>query len=80
MVKFCKTFLYMDDNYWQIIWFGIIEWNNFWLDLIYNLIFIFNIFQSKVIKYLMIMNKAWYDDSGCGKFKDEENKIHAFKI
>lgn len=58
MVKFCKTFLYMDDNYWQIIWFGIIEWNNFWLDLIYNLIFIFNIFQSKVIKYLMIMNKA----------------------
>lgn len=58
MVKFCKTFLYMDDNYWQIIWFGIIEWNNFWLDLIYNLIFIFNVFQSKVIKYLMIMNKA----------------------
>lgn len=48
----------MDDNYWQIIWFGITEWNNFWLDLIYNLIFIFNVFQSKVIKYLMIMNKA----------------------
>lgn len=45
-------------HHWQIIWFGIIGWNNFWLDLIYHLTFFFNVFQSKVIKYLMIMNKA----------------------